>query len=95
MQNSNILKTTSNGNESQEVLLLKEELEKYIKEIQILRNKLVEFEQYKLIKEQEINSLKVQIDELLINQKKLEEYNLQKQREIDELKAFIDELLKK
>ena len=95
LQNSNILKTTSNGNESQEVLLLKEELEKYIKEIQILRNKLVEFEQYKLIKEQEINSLKVQIDELLINQKKLEEYNLQKQREIDELKAFIDELLKK
>ena len=95
LQNSNILKTPSNGNESQEVLLLKEELEKYIKEIQILRNKLVEFEQYKLIKEQEINSLKVQIDELLINQKKLEEYNLQKQREIDELKAFIDELLKK
>ncbi len=95
LQNSNILKTTSNGNESQEVLLLKEELEKYIKEIQILRNKSVEFEQYKLIKEQEINSLKVQIDELLINQKKLEEYNLQKQREIDELKAFIDELLKK
>ena len=95
LKNSNILKNISNGNESEEILLLKEELEKYIKEINILRDELNEFEEYKRIKEEEIITLKEQMEELLINQKKIEEFAFQKQKEIEELKAFIDELIKK
>ena len=95
LKNSNILKNISNGNESEEILLLKEELEKYIKEINILRDELNEFEEYKRIKEEEIITLKEQMEELLINQKKIEEFAFQKQKEIEELKAFIDELIRK
>ena len=95
LKNSSILKNISNGNESEEILLLKEELEKYIKEINILREELNEFEEYKRIKEEEIISLKEQMEELLINQKKIEEFAFQKQKEIEELKAFIDELIRK
>ena len=92
---NNIIKSTSNGNESKEILLLKEEIEKYLKENTTLRRELSEFEQYKRIKEEEINSLKIQIEELLINQKKIEDYAREKEKEIEELKAFIDELLQK
>ena len=95
LKNSNILKNISNGNESEEILLLKEELEKYIKEINILRDELNEFEEYKRIKEEEIISLKEQMEELLINQKKIEDFAFQKQKEIEELKNFIDELIRK
>ena len=92
---NSIMKSTSNGNESQEILLLKEEIEKYLKENTTLRRELSEFEQYKRIKEEEINSLKIKIEELLINQKKIEDYAREKEKEIEELKAFIDELLQK
>ena len=38
--------------------------------------------------------LKIQIQELLSNQKKIEEFAQSKQREIDELKLYLEELLK-
>ena len=90
-----INKTTSNGNESQQILLFKEEIEKYLKEINTLRTELNKFDEYKRLKEEEIRTLKIQIEELLINQKKIEDYAREKEKEIDELKAFIDELLQK
>ena len=71
LSNNNLLKAPRSDNESQEILLLKEEIQKYIKEIQILRNKLNEFERYKRMKEEEINLLRMQ----------LEEYKRQNQRE--------------
>ena len=90
-----INKTASNGNESQQILLFKEEIEKYLKEINTLRTELNKFDEYKRLKEEEIRTLKIQIEELLINQKKIEDYAREKEKEIDELKAFIDELLQK
>ena len=95
LKNTSILTAAKNGNNSQEIIILKQEIEKYINEIKLLNEELGEFDEYKRIKEEEINSLKIQIEELLINQKKMEEFRIQKQREIDELRAFIDDLLKK
>ena len=95
LRNANLIKTASNGNDSQEIKIFKDEIENYIKEIRILKDELNQYEQYKMLKEQEIHNLKMQIEELLINQKKIEQINLQKQKEIDELRAFIDELIRK
>jgi hypothetical protein len=95
LRNANLIKNASNGNDSQEIKILKEEIENYIKEIRILKDELNKYEQYKMVKEQEIHNLKMKIEELLINQKKIEQINLQKQKEIDELRAFIDELIRK
>ena len=71
LSNNNMLKAPRSENESQEILLLKQQIQEYIKEIQMLRNKLNEFERYKRMKEEEINLLKMQI----------EEYKRQSQRE--------------
>jgi len=98
-ENQNIkLKNNTNGDQSEEILFLKQENERYLKEINDLRmqlNQLNEFENYKRLKEEEISLLKRQIEELLSNQRKLEEFIESKQREIDELKLYIEELLKK
>ena len=93
----NIGKSIPNGNDNEEILFLKQENERYLKEIDRLRlqlGQLNEFEQYKILKEKEITMLKIQIEELLANQKKIEEFAQSKQREIDELKLYIEELLK-
>ena len=60
---NNMLKAPTSGNESQEILLLKQEIQEYVKEIQILRNKVNELERYKRMKEEEIKLLKMQIEE--------------------------------
>jgi hypothetical protein len=93
----NIGKSVPNGNDNEEILFLKQENERYLKEIDRLRlqlGQLNEFEQYKKSKEEEIKMLKIQIQELLSNQKKIEEFAQSKQREIDELKLYLEELLK-
>jgi len=93
----NIGKSIPNGNDNEEILFLKQENERYLKEIDRLRlqlSQLNEFEQYKISKEEEIKMLKIQIQELLSNQKKIEEFAQSKQREIDELKLYLEELLK-
>ena len=93
----NIGKSIPNGNDNEEILFLKQENERYLKEIDNLRlqlSQLNEFEQYKISKEEEIKMLKIQIQELLTNQKKIEEFAQGKQREIDELKLYLEELLK-
>jgi hypothetical protein len=93
----NIGKSIPNGNDNEEILFLKQENERYLKEIDRLRlqlGQLNEFEQYKISKEKEITMLKIQIEELLANQKKIEEFAQSKQREIDELKLYLEELLK-
>jgi hypothetical protein len=93
----NIDKSIPNGNDKEEILFLKQENERYLKEIDRLRlqlSQLNEFEQYKISKEEEIKMLKIQIQELLSNQKKIEEFAQSKQREIDELKLYLEELLK-
>ena len=93
----NIGKSIPNGNDNEEILFLKQENERYLKEIDRLRlqlSQLNEFEQYKISKEKEIRMLKIQIEELLTNQKKIEEFAQSKQREIDELKLYLEELLK-
>jgi hypothetical protein len=51
------------------------------------------FEEYKKLKEEEINYFKLQIEEYIKNIKKLEEILLLKQKEIDELKSQIQQLL--
>ena len=94
-KNFSIQKYMSNGNNSQEITLKKEEIESYLNEMKSIRNELNDFEEYKKLKEKEINSYKIQIEELLINQNKIQEYNIQKQKEIDELKLFIDEQIRK
>ena len=48
------------------------------------------FEQNKRLKEEEIKFLKLQIEQLLKNQKKLEEIIALKQKEIDEIKKYND-----
>ena len=85
----------SNGNDSQEILFLKEENNRLIKEIELLRSKLTEYEEYKRLKEEEISYLKIQLEELLQNAKKFEAYALAKDKEIQQLKMYIQELLRK
>ena len=60
----------------------------------LLRNQLNEFNEYKILKEQEINNLKIQIEELIQNSKRIEEYARQKEKEIEELKFYIEELIR-
>ena len=55
-----------NNNISKEIILLKTENERYINENNILKNKLNDFEEYKRIKEKEINNLNAFIDKLKI-----------------------------
>ena len=95
IKNSTIIKTLPNGNESQEIIFLKSEIEKYIRDNEMLRNKLRELEEYKRIKEEEIAFYKIKIEELSQNYKKIEEYAIQKEKEISELRVYMDELLRK
>ena len=95
---NDINKNIENENQSQEILFLKQENERYLKEIDNLRDQLSqlnEFDQYKRNKEEEISLLKDQIEELLSNQKKNDQFLKDKIKEIDELKLYIEELLQK
>ena len=84
-----------NGADSQtdEINILKQENESLRKQLEKYLSLENTFEQYKILKEQEINYLKLQIEEYIKNQKKLEEIILLKQKEIDELKNQIQQLL--
>ena len=98
IQENNNLKLNNNipnGNEAQEILFLKDEIERYLREIDLLRNQLKGFEEYKRIKEEEIKFLKVQLEETINNFKRMEEYAIQKEKEIEELKIYIEELIRK
>ena len=82
--------------ESQEIIVSRQEVEKYLNEIKNLRNKVNEYDEYKRIKEEETNSLKMKDKEILLMiQKKIEDYGKKNQKEKDEFKAFIDQLLQK
>jgi hypothetical protein len=82
--------------ESQEIIVSRQEVEKYLNEIKNLRSKVNEYDEYKRIKEEETNSLKMKDKEILLMiQKKIEDYGKKNQKEIDEFKAFIDQLLQK
>ena len=70
----------------QEVSILKQENAKLKRQVEINNGVQITFEQYKLLKEEEIKYLKMQIEELSKNQKKLEEIISLKQKEINELK---------
>ena len=93
-RNSDIIKNISNGNENTEIIYLKEENERIIKEMELLKEEFSEFEEYKRIKEDEINFLKLQNEELLQNLRRMEEYGIEKEKEIEELKIYIDELIR-
>ena len=84
----------SNGSEKQEIIMLREENGRLRKEIEMLQRKIYEFEEYKRVKEEEINYLKIQNEELEKNLKKIEEYGMQKDKEIEELKLYIEELIR-
>ena len=82
--------------ESQEIIVSRQEVEKYLNEIKNLRSKVNEYDEYKRIKEEETKSLKMKDKEILLMiQKKIEDYGKKNQKEIDEFKAFIDQLLQK
>ena len=82
--------------ESQEIIVSRQEVEKYLNEIKNLRSKVNEYDEYKRIKEEETNSLKMKDKEILLKkQKKIEDNGKKNQKEIDEFKAFIDQLLQK
>ena len=94
LRNNELLKNMSNGSEKQEIIMLREENGRLRKEIETLQRKLYEFEEYKRVKEEEINYLKVQNEELSKNLKRIEEYGMQKDKEIEELKLYIEELIR-
>ena len=90
LEENRILRQQSGAmpNESQihEIKFLKQENERLRKQSEENMNIKNTFEQYKIVKEEEIKYLKLQIEALLKNQKKSEEIISLKQREIDELK---------
>ena len=94
LRNNELLKNMSNGSEKQEIIMLREENGRLRKEIEMLQRKIYEFEEYKRVKEEEINYLKIQNEELEKNLKKIEEYGMQKDKEIEELKLYIEELIR-
>ena len=71
LRNNELLNNMSNGSDRQEIILLREENERLRKEIEILRRQLSEFEEYKRAKEEEINYLKIQNEELVKNLRKI------------------------
>jgi hypothetical protein len=88
-------KNGSMQNESQihEISFLKQENERLRKQLEQYLTLQNTFEEYKKLKEEEINYFKLQIEEYIKNIKKLEEILLLKQKEIDELKSQIQQLL--
>ena len=94
LKNNHLINNMPNGDEEQKYLFLKEDNERNLKEIELLKNQLIQFEEYKKIKEEEILYLKMQIEELIQNLKKLKEYVLQKEKEIKELKLFNEDLIR-
>ena len=94
LKNNHLINNMPNGDEEQKYLFLKEDNERNLKEIELLRNQIIQFEEYKKIKEEEILYLKMQIEELIQNLKKLKEYVLQKEKEIKELKLFNEDLIR-
>ena len=89
-------KNGSMPNESQihEISFLKQENERLKKQLEQYITLQTTFEQYKRLKEEEINYFKLQIQEYIKNIKKLEEILSLKQKEIDELKNQIQQLIK-
>ena len=87
--------STPNQFQIHEINILKQELERLRQQLEKKMGIENTFEQYKLLKEEEIKFLKLRIEELLKNQKKLEEIISLKQKEIDELKRQNQELINK
>ena len=69
-----------------EINILKEENERIRKQLDETLGVKNTFDQYKILKEEEVKFLKIRIEELLYNQKKLEAIIEQNKKEIDELK---------
>ena len=84
---------TGTGND-EEILFLKQENEKYLREIDLLRSQLSQFEEYKRKKEEEIRMLRLKIVELLEKEKNFNEFMSQKEKQIEELRLYIEELLR-
>ena len=97
-ENQNLRKNNGiipNQNQIHEIMILNKEIGRLSNELSNIQNqKNNELEQYKKIKEEEINSYKLQIEELLKNQKNNELINNEKEKENKELKLQIQELLK-
>ena len=83
----------TNESQIQEITIIKQENESLRKQLEKYLSLENTFEQYKILKEQEINYFKLQLEEYIKNQKKLEEIILLKQKEIDELKYQIQQLI--
>ena len=73
---------------------MKGEIQKYINEINKLKKEFDNFEEYKRKKEDEINSLILKNDQLLLKQSELNAKKIQNQNEIKELKKSNEELMK-
>ena len=97
-ENQNLRKNNGiipNQNQIHEIMILNKEIGRLSNELSNIQNqKNNELEQYKKIKEEEINAYKLQIEELLNNQKNNELINNEKEKENKELKLQIQELLK-
>ena len=97
-ENQNLRKNNGiipNQNQIHEIMILNKEIGRLSNELSNIQNqKNNELEQYKKIKEEEINAYKLQIEELLKNQKNNELINNEKEKENKELKLQIQELLK-
>ena len=94
-QNLKFKKSIPNGDKNQEILILKTENERYLKEIEFLKNQLIECGENRKKKEEEIMYLQIQMEELIENSDRIKEYLLQKEKEIEELKLFNDELIRR
>ena len=98
LEENKILREKNGSNPSKiqihEISILKQENEKLKRELEKYLTLETTFEQYKRLKEEEIQYFKLQIEEYKKYQKKLEEILLLKQREIDELKLEIQRLQK-
>ena len=81
-----------NEKQIHEISILKEENEKLKKKLEQYIAVQNTFDEYKKLKEEEINYLKLQIEELLKSQKKSDEILFNKQKENDDLNNQIKEL---
>ena len=89
-----MIKNTELGKELQKILFFKNENERLNNELFNLRNKYNnEFEEFRLIKENEIKMLNSQVRELAKNQKNLELINRQLMEENNSLKSKLSEII--
>ena len=88
IKQTNIKQETTNDGDYQQLLYLKEENERYLREIERLRIELNGINEYKMQKEEEINILNVKIQSLLSRINDLERLN-------QDLRAYIEKLSQK